>query len=202
MPDITATLVSNRPVPIVVIEHTEPDSKWLKPLANSGQIERAVKDLLGVEYFASVMGRGCRGVSLDRLDDVLRGGVDVRPTDSVIFVDHLDKAIEYGAGEEGLLVIVYDKSQLKPASIEFPNSTSAADLNQFAAEYPTRIDDYNGNILLSRCGPNKDAGYGLLYGAWIPDDPFNALRMLLVIAQASNNALATTREAISRETSR
>jgi hypothetical protein len=188
-------------VPIVVIEHNEADPKWLKPLANSAQIEGAIKELLGFEYFKSLMGRGCRGVGVDRLEDVLRGGVDVRPTDSVIFRDHLDKAVEYGAAADGLLIMIYDESQLKAASIEFPGSTSEAELAQFAAEYPVRINDYNGRILLSRCGPDKDPGYGLLYGAWIADDPFDALRMLLVVATIGTDAVARTRETLSKVSS-
>jgi hypothetical protein len=197
MTDITATLVATKPVPIVVIEHNEPDPKWLKSLANTGQIESAIQDLLGFDYFASLMGAGCRGVAVGRLETILRAGVDVSPTDSVIWLDHLDKAVEYGSAD-GVVVMVFDERQLKPASREFPKSTSEEELTQIANEYPTRIDDYNGRTLLSRCGPHQDPGYGLLYGAWIPGDPFDALRLVRVIAPSGQNIPSAVGETVAK----
>jgi hypothetical protein len=187
MPNVTAALVTTQPIPVLVVEHNEPDPKWLKDLANSHTIENAVKDLLGLDYFRSVMGDGCRGVPFDRLGDVMAEGVDVRPTDSVIWVDHLDKAVEYGS-EDGVVIMVFDRAQLKPASIVFPKSTSEEELAHFANDYPTRVDDYHGDILISRCGPKQDPGYGLIYGSWIQSNAFDALRMVLVIAQEGHNA--------------
>lgn len=186
MPNISVALLSTNPVPVVLVEHDEPDPKWLKDLANSGAIESAVKDLLGFDYFKFLMGNGCRGVALSRIEDILAAGVDVRPTNAVIWVDHLDKAVEYGS-DAGTVVMVFDNAQLRPASIEFPKSTPETELAQFANEYPMRVDDYHGKVLLSHCGPTQDPGYGLLYGRWIESNAFDALRMVLVIVPAGGS---------------
>lgn len=184
---ITPTIVASAPIPIIVIEHNEPDPKWLKDLVNSGEIEGSIKALLGQDYFLAVMSTGCRGVPLTRLEAVLSRGVDVDPTDSVISVDHLDKAVEYGS-VDGVVVMVFDPAQLKPASIEIPPSTPEAQIDALRREYPTRIENYHGNTLLSRVREGQgDAGYGLLYGRWIPSDPWEVLQMILVVAPHGQN---------------
>jgi hypothetical protein len=43
-----------------------------------------------------VYGADFRGMSIDKLPFVLKHGIDVEPTNSVIYVDCYDKALEYG----------------------------------------------------------------------------------------------------------
>ena len=45
---------------------------------------------------SNLIGCGFRAVAIDRLEAVLRNGIDVEPVDSVIFVATFDKAGEYG----------------------------------------------------------------------------------------------------------
>jgi hypothetical protein len=49
-----------------------------------------------------------RGVGVDRLGAVLRSGIDVEPSDSVIYVDFFDKAWEYGGMPKVILALDRD----------------------------------------------------------------------------------------------
>jgi hypothetical protein len=54
----------------------------------------------------------CRGVGLDRLGVILDNGCDVSPTDSPIFADSIDKAIEYGGPSQVLQIFDIEKLNL------------------------------------------------------------------------------------------
>ncbi len=65
---------------------------------------------------------GFRGVSIDSLPAVLQQGIDVVPTNDVIFVDDLDKALEYGGWPKVLLALRW--SSLKCTFKHLPADSS------------------------------------------------------------------------------
>src|SRR6266540_17607 len=144
-----------------------------------------------VELFASLeretpvdLLRCCfRGVSIDRLSTVLRTGIDVEPTDSIIFADcfGFGKAWEYGGWPKLILA-------LNPRGLERTYREVAADLpvDQLAElrkRYPSVLKSSDGSRLwLSRFPENSPriaTGYETEYARWIPGDALKVLKALL-----------------------
>ncbi len=71
---------------------------------------------------------GCsfRGVSIDRLVTVLNHGIDVLPTNAVIYTDCFDKAFEYGGWPK--VVLAFDADRLQTTFREIPADSSEAEL--------------------------------------------------------------------------
>lgn len=128
-----------------------------------------------------------RGVALDRLDSVLRHGIDVWPTDQPIFVDCSDKAMAYGGWPKLLLLLHPD--QLRPTWHEVSATLDPSELNELRKTYPNQLVSTDGSKLwLTRFNldaPQAGTDYEMAYGRYIPGNPFDALAAMLVFAPAS-----------------
>ena len=182
-PIIRATALSGAPVPLVVLEHTV--ESWELDLDDLlGGVKRALGTIT-----MELLHPGCRGVGADRLPQVLQTGVDVTPTDAPIWVHYVDKAVEYGEADK--LVEVYDVGQLARSCCEVPVWAPQWKQDRIAASYPTRTVTADGKRFRFSRLPANDTRMGTAYEVdfcrWIPGDPLEALRLLIVCGPAGGN---------------
>jgi hypothetical protein len=116
-----------------------------------------------------------RAVSLDRLRVVVKTGVDVEPSNCVIWANGLDKALEYGNWPK--VVMAFDSEHLKPSWIEKEASAPTDEIEKIIRDYPTVIPD-GEKLHFSRLpsdAPQLMTVYEFQHAFWIPGDPFEAL---------------------------
>jgi hypothetical protein len=130
---------------------------------------------------------GCdfRGVSIDRLPNILKFGIDVEPTDSPIYVAEFDKAWEYG--EFPKVVMALASEHMEPTFRVLPVDVLEAEIEVLRRIYPNSYS-VDGQTWISRVSdPNPAArNYEAAYGRWIPGDPFDALRGIFVYVSAAD----------------
>lgn len=129
-----------------------------------------------------------RSVSFDRLSDVIQNGVDVFPTDSPIYVGDLDKALEYGDWPK--VVMALDWNHLKPTYKRVPSDIAESELNELMGTYPTKFESDDGSNFwltrLSREDRRATTDYESAYGRYIPDNPFQCLKMVMIISRPTD----------------
>ncbi|MDR7252259.1 hypothetical protein J2X46_001235 [Nocardioides sp. BE266] len=142
-----------------------------------------------------------RGVNLDRLPVILEHGVDVEPTDAIIYCGPLEKAYEYGRLPK--VVMVYRTADergdviVQPAVTTIHDITSPADAASRRRSHPHEMQRAEGSpIVLCRVAPESEAHYAYYraYGRFIPGDPWDALIAILVFGDAE--ALSAARAVI------
>ncbi len=127
-----------------------------------------------------------RCVEAERLSLVCDAACDVRPTDSVIWIDKFpSKALEYGG--DAKLMMVFDIRCTLATYCKLPSDTDAESLAEARKSYPTIVPSVDGSMLwLSRL-PEHDkrvaSGYEVEYARWIPNDPFDALIGVFVLSR-------------------
>ena len=144
-------------------------------------------DKLATNHFSEAIVRGysdCgfRGISMESLPAVLERGIDVHPTDEVIFVDDLDKALEYGTWPKILLALRW--SSLKSTFKELPPDATEAQIEIARSEFPTTITQEDGSTWCTRLKEDDRriaSGYEIAYSKWIPGDPWAAIRAVFVL---------------------
>jgi hypothetical protein len=144
-----------------------------------GQDARAVLTKLLIDYCECDF----RGVELDRLDTVLKHGIDVHPPTGVIFVGSPEKAIEYGAWPKVLLVL--NRESLERTFREISADSSEEETQTVRREFPNVITSLDGTKLwctrLDRDDPRTATDYEIAYARWIPGDPWAALMAVFVL---------------------
>jgi hypothetical protein len=121
-----------------------------------------------------------RAVSIDRLSTVLLQGIDVEPTNAVIWVNVLDKALEYGGWPK--LVMALDYEFLRRTFVELDADASEVELTSVQHDYPTVLKD-GSKLFCSRLkedAPQLNTPYELDSARWIPGDPWEALKGVFV----------------------
>jgi hypothetical protein len=117
----------------------------------------------------------CRGVGLDRLGLILDNGCDVLPTDSAIFADFMDKAIEYGGPTQVLQI--FDIERLKRSFVSVHGDPNQ--IQELRKTYKSWETSLNGEKIWfsmlpfedwRRATPNEAA-----YGWYIPGNAWDAL---------------------------
>lgn len=174
------------PVPVVVIPSEQPWRKWGGGPENwefhqalAALIDRAVYEPNIIRE--SPLHLLMRGTRLDNLPRVLATGVDVTPTDSVIWVaDDPQKCLEYGP-----LLLLYDRWLLDNTFREVDASIDVAELDRLRQTFPTLVRSRDGTkFWLSRL-PEDDrrvgSDYEWGYGRWIPGDALQALRGVVAV---------------------
>jgi hypothetical protein len=139
-----------------------------------------------------------RGVALDRLPTVLRSGCDVEPADRPFWsAERIEKALEYGGREQ--LLLVYDPRRLTPAWVIIDADCPASKRADLERLYPTVVWENGESTKLSRLPPSEyHGGIGYdHYAHWIPDDPFEALLMIIAIARPEYPLISEVRRMIS-----
>ncbi|MDI1228245.1 MAG: hypothetical protein PSY14_11225 [bacterium] len=123
-----------------------------------------------------------RGVSTDRLATVLKQGIDVEPTNAVIWVNDLDKALEYGGWPK--IVMALDHECLKMTFVQLDANTSEDELMAVRREFPTVLKSADGSTLwcsrLREDAPQINTDYEAYSARWIPGDPWRALKGIFV----------------------
>jgi hypothetical protein len=95
-------------LPIVVIS-TEQDPYFYAREIDGWFLDSAIRAICNVKGIGLP---SYRGLSLGCLEAVAEGGIDVRPTDAVIWVaDAMEKALEYG-GNESKAVLLLDHNRM------------------------------------------------------------------------------------------
>jgi hypothetical protein len=129
-----------------------------------------------------------RSVSIDKLPAIMKNGIDVVPTDSPIYVGDLDKALEYGGWPKVVMALNWERLKHTYSCVD--SNISEAELCELMKTYSTKLESVDGsNYWLSRL--DKDdlratTDYERAYGRWIPDNPFDCLTMVMVIARPSD----------------
>lgn len=129
-----------------------------------------------------LLGSLFRAVSLDLLPKVLSTGVDVEPSNAVVYAGDFEKAWEYGGLPK--LVAAYDPRMLKSSCLEIPAATPPEELRRLTQDYPTQLQSRDGQRLwLSRL-PKDDTALATPYEAawayWIPGNAKAALRAVII----------------------
>jgi hypothetical protein len=146
--------------------------------------------LLACECLGDGQLRGFRGVTLDRLPTVVRLGIDVEPTCTPIYHDHIDKAWEYGGFPKVILAL--DERLLDRTFREVPLDHPEEEQQALLEEFPTRVVGPEGSTLwfskLAPDDPRLTKPYEWAYGCWIPGDAREALNGVFVIGTADDRS--------------
>jgi hypothetical protein len=120
---------------------------------------------------------------MDRLPAVLGRGIDVEPTNGVIWVNFLSKALEYGGWPK--LVMALDYKFMKRSFTDLEPNISEEDLALIRRDYPTLLKSIDGSKLycsrLQEDAPQLNTAYEWDSAWWIPEDPLRALKGIFVL---------------------
>lgn len=126
-----------------------------------------------------------RGVSADRLSQVLSTGIDVEPPTLPFFAQNeigFSKALEYPSGEWPRLLIGIPRGEIEPSWKEVRPPYDDAELELLRTAFPTEVR-LGDSIWFSRFPPG-DTGiatpYEVEWGYWIPEPPITPLALLMV----------------------
>jgi hypothetical protein len=159
-----------------------PVPTWLLRIGRDGIPNQSVRDL--VELNRELLACEFRGVPAERLAQVWRTGIDVEPTDSPIFVDGLDKALEYGGWPKVVLALDGDHLDrtFREVSADLPDTECEA----LQEDFPTVLESSDGITRwysrLPKDDPRTGSAYEVAYSRWIRGDPLEALRGVIVLA--------------------
>lgn len=128
-----------------------------------------------------------RGVSLERMWQVLTTGVDVEPTDAPIFCsDDIHKAFEYGgapsSGNPRGCVFGLRSTALQRSYTSVRRDRSPDEIDRVREIYPYETESNDDEyIRLSRIsGLGRNLSYEGAYGYWVPGDAMEAIVALFV----------------------
>jgi hypothetical protein len=123
-----------------------------------------------------------RGVPLAACERVFANGIDVLPTDAVIWANDLQKASEYGG--QNRLIMILNQSGMRRSYITLDESADAETRRRVEQEYGTEpIIFPKGTIFYSRLAPmdrRRGSPYEVENGWYIPNDPFKVLSGMIV----------------------
>ena len=177
--------------------------EWREELGDRLELRDALGELLSQEpRKLELIGATMRGVGLDRLPLVLASGIDVQPADAVVYVDELDKALEYG-GEEKLILIL-DPNNLASTWEEVDASLDPKRLSDLRSRYQTELRSEDGRTVwfsrLPRSDRRVSSDYEVAYARWIPGDPQEALLGLLLVGPDLDRLVAAWDRALGADT--
>lgn len=182
MSSINLVVVQDTPYSFLLVEGEADFIRNLKFRCNMNSLIEAL-DPNGLIGLSSCI---FRAVEFERIHQVVMFGVDVEPTTAPLFAGRLDKAIEYGGVPK--VVLAYDPDLLERSFRVFPAVIDQADLSEIKKTYPTEIPSDDGqSICLSKFpfeDPRAATAYEFEYGRWIPGNPFNALRAIIIFTDS------------------
>ena len=196
----SVSLLTAGPPPVFVVhldETVDPNSPRIDEI---GLFNEAL--LLGDLGLSAVDVAGCafRGVALDRLSVVLSTGIDVEPSDSPIYVDDFEKALEYGGWPKVVLALRW--THLDRTFRKVQASIPERDLAELQQTFPTKIRLADGkNLWLSKLREttNKVASaYEVDYARWLPGDPKSALAAVLVLVHPKSDGASMVENILRR----
>jgi hypothetical protein len=173
------------------------DNQGFDPIMDSDRL-LAVPPVMDL-YMTHPGGVTFRGVSLKRLPAILTAGVDVEPTDSIIYCDFISKAYEYGGDDKVIMAFRYfgsdEQHLVRRAVTQILPATSAEDADERRRLYPHDLGPNSaGNPRLCRVKPKTHADFTYLrtYGYFIPDNPWDALVGLFIYGNPDTLASVRT----------
>jgi hypothetical protein len=128
-----------------------------------------------------------RGVEIGRLPTILSTGIDVDPTDGVIYCEFGDKAYEYGRFPKVILTFRYRDDAGR--QVTFPvfrtvfSDSSRESVREARSLYPFELGrDDEARERRCRVQPESEAhaNYLSAYGYFIPGNPWDALTAVFV----------------------
>jgi len=127
----------------------------------------------------------CRGVPLDRLPVIISNGCDVLPTDSPIFADFMDKAIEYGGAAQ--VVQIFDIDQLKRTFTEVSAHIDSNKIQKLKETYKSWEKSGDREkiwfSMLQFEDQRRTTSHEVAYGWFIPGNPWDALIALAIFVE-------------------
>lgn len=184
MAKITKLRLLDTPCPVLLIEGDtdlisnikfQCDCRWLV-------------DFLDPDCKLGLSGSTFRGVCIDRLPQILRVGIDVDPADAHFYAARLDKAVEYG--DVPKIVMALDPEKLDQTFREVPADTDPDEIAKLSKAFPTVIHSRDGSMLwmtkLADDDRRATRSYERDYARWIPGNPLEALRAVLIFSDAKS----------------
>lgn len=182
MSTITIQTLAKAPKPILLIQGDTAQITNIKSWCDISWLVRHIDP----EQTIGLFGSAFRGVSIDRLPQVLNTGIDVVPATAPIFADSLDKAFEYGGVPK--IVLALDPAKLDRTFREVPADTPADETAEIKKIFPTEIASVCGGALwFTRLSPNDRRAatpYESDYARWIPGNSMDALRAIIICADS------------------
>lgn len=173
-----AQKIVDKPVPIWLIE------------VSSGNHSRAPDEMILTQFDDSLIGYAYRGVAAKQLPLVYRNGIDVEPTNQVIYVAEFEKAWEYGDFPK--LMLAFEWNKLSMTFCEVSAALPANEIDTLRQRFPTMLKSTNGEKLylsrLAEHSPQLNTDYEWAYARWIEDNPFEALRALLLFVRPEDKS--------------
>ena len=184
MAECTMQLITKDPVPVFVL-NMEGDI-GLVNCSNSFALLDAASDMCGTQFCQYLF----RGVAGAKLKNILTHGIDVTPTDSVIFCNTFEKAFEYGDFPKGIIALdpnCLDRT-FRETEFNIPDEEVAA----LRKTFPTMLISEDGKKRWFSRLPEDDRrialDYETVYAKWIPGDPKEALKAVFLIETKEKNA--------------
>ena len=174
--------------------HADPVPIWL--VQGDGVpsiVDGPILDLLkALEPFNGKTGIEFRGKSLDHLAAVWKNGIDVSPTDAVIFCADVEKAHEYanlGWGEPGPgLILALHCGHLERSFKDLPADASTNEIAEVQRTYRHKYTATDGRMRFSRLAEQENLNYEEAYGYWIPGNAKDALLAVFIFGGSSEVA--------------
>ena len=185
----SAQLLLSDPVPVLLIELDAGDSKFRPKL---DVFDRTFAQLLPPNVLDVELLWECRfrADSLDRLQTILTTGIDVEPSDAVIYADFFDKALEYGGWPK--VVMALRQGGLQRTFRKIAADTPADQISELRRTYPTMLTSVDGQRLwLSRLpteDPRVTTPYEADYAFWIPGRALDTLAGVFVLVRPNEGA--------------
>jgi hypothetical protein len=129
-----------------------------------------------------------RGVDISRLSTVLKTGIDVEPSNSVIYASDLKKSLEYGGSPK--LILALDSNRLKKTYVETNSDIPEAEISRLRETYPTMLRSEGGASLwfsrMDQTDTRLATPYESEYAWWIEQDHQRALKGLLLLCEGAD----------------
>ncbi|MFW6002714.1 MAG: hypothetical protein ACOCQD_05175, partial [archaeon] len=107
----------------------------------------------------------------------------VLPTDSVIYCELFEKAMEYG--EWPKIMMGLDPSGLDRTFREVDANIDQKEINKLLKTYPVQQKSNDGSKIwlsrLSESDPRRATSYEVNYAKWIPGDPWKVLKIIILV---------------------
>lgn len=179
--------VSEKPVHILYVQVNGVGEEIVAKF-NQIQLLGKISNLISTKIFSYKF----RAVEYSRLSYVIKTGIDIDPTDGVVYAESFSKAYEYGGWPKIMLVL--DSSHMQRTYREIPVDTPKDEIRRLQEIYPTILKSKDrSKFWLSRL-PEDDkhiaSHYESEYAWWIPGDPKEALGAILIFGHKSDQELS------------
>lgn len=174
-------LITQEPRPVILVtikpEEANTHLDWYEVCQGIESVDAglSLNDALGSAF---------RGVAFKRLPVVMATGIDAEPSDREIYVDLFSKALEYGGWPK--LMLLLDHDRMAWTTRRLTEDMSPEEVAELRRVYPGETKDHLGRTVLFRTQRGTLDAYDLSHGRWIPGDPMQVLKALLVIHHAAD----------------